>query len=286
MGVAGTVVLESSLVVFLAGIGQGDGKDFRAGIRAIDGGISFLANPLGAGVDDGEFCRGGALESGIGKADNFALRVELLGGETGDVGVFADVNIGCRDDGGGGFIDRDKAFDDADFRSVFGFNHDAGKEEAFTGNEVDDFDGEVAAAFDVEAVVGLGSMKGGQLRRPEAGGGAEGFIDEGDAIASAGDEDAVLEDEAVEAIELSWKFTGCAFAHQLEAGEVGFFPGTEAPVFFGADGPVEGFKCFEGGRSESCGHEISFQVVKSCEDQRGLWGGRQPFLQCVNQRVR
>lgn len=52
MGIAGPVVLEGPLVVFLPGVGKGDGKNFRASIGAINGAVGFLADPFGTAVND------------------------------------------------------------------------------------------------------------------------------------------------------------------------------------------------------------------------------------------
>ena len=180
----------------------------RATIGAIDGGVGFFADPFGTGVDDGLFGVGICLEGGVGKADELADGIELLGDEVFGLGVLAEGEPGGGEDGDGFRAGGDEALNDADIGVGGDVDDEAGKEESFTGDEVDDFDGGFSGGGDFNAVVRLGGVEGGEFFGAESGLGAEGFGDDLNVLALAGDEFGILEDEAGEAFDLGREVGG------------------------------------------------------------------------------
>ena len=64
----------------------------------------------------------------------------------------------------------------------------------------------------------------------------------------------VFKNEAGKPFKGFWEITGRSGTDEFQARKISLFPGTKAPVFHGANGPVEGLELLEGRRSESSGH--------------------------------
>lgn len=162
--VGSAVVLEGALVVFLTGVGNGDGENLGIALGTGDGGVGFLPSPSGTDVNGASLGAGVFAELGVGEADEVALGVEFLRDEVTQFAIVHRDEVADGDHGSGIAVGgADESFEDGGPRARHSDNENVGKgSDVFTRNEVNDLDGLFASAADVngKSTFTLGAVEG------------------------------------------------------------------------------------------------------------------------------